>query len=267
LKEKEIPTDIAALVIADPKTNFDTAVLAKLQQYIDKGGNLLIAGEPGKQTVLNPLLHKLGVQLLEGTLVQPSKQYAPDLVLPYLTHTAAGFSKALAGDFEDSLRVSMPGAAGLAYNSNSGFDIKSLVETDGKLSWNKKARLVTDSAELVYSPAEGDEKKAFPVALRLTRMVGGREQRIVVTGDADFLSNAELNRHNVRTSNFNFNTALFGWFSYGEFPIDASRPRSKDTHINLTDKGLSALKFIFLGVLPGMLLAFGLILLIRRKRK
>ncbi len=267
LKDSSVPSDIAGLVIADPRINFDTAVLTKLQQYIDKGGNLLIAGEPGKQALLNPLLQKLGVQIMDGTIVQPSKQYAPDLVLPYLTNAAGSLSRALGVTAEDSARLSMPGVAGLRYSGKSDFAVSPLAVTDGKLSWNKKGRLVTDSADVVYSPGEGDEKGSFPLALRLTRMVGGREQRIVVAGDADFLSNAELSRRNVRTANFSFNTAVFGWFSYGAFPIDSSRPRSRDTHINLTDKGLAALKVLFLGVLPGLLLIFGTVLLIRRKRK
>jgi ABC-2 type transport system permease protein len=276
LKDSSVPSDITGLVIADPRTNFDTAVLVRLQQYIDKGGNLLIAGEPGKQVILNPLLQKLGVQLMDGVIVQPSKQYAPDLVLPYLTDAAGGLSTALPVKAEDSARISMPGVAGLAYpgkaagstfNGNGGFTVSTLAVTDGKLSWNKKGRLVTDSADVVYSPGEGDEKGAFPLALRLTRMVSGREQRIVVAGDADFLSNVELSRRNVRTANFSFNTAVFGWFSYGAFPIDSSRPKSRDTHINLTDKGLAILKVLFLGVLPGLLLIFGAVLLIRRKRK
>lgn len=267
LKDSSVPSDIAGLVIGDPRTNFDTAVLAKLQQYIDKGGNLLIAGEPGKQAILNPLLEKLGVKLMDGEVVQPSKQYAPDLVLPYLTNAAGSLSKALGVTAEDSARISMPGVAVLNYSGGGPFAVSTLAVTDGKLSWNKKGRLVTDSAEVVYSPGEGDEKGAVPLALRLTRMVGGKEQRIVVAGDADFLSNAELSRHNVRTANFSFNTAVFGWFSYGAFPIDSSRPNSKDTHLNLTDKGLATLKVLFLGVLPGLLLLFGAVLLIRRKRK
>jgi ABC-2 type transport system permease protein len=264
---REIPSDIAALVIADPKTNFDPSTLARIRKYIADGGNLLIAGEPGKQSVLNPLLQPLGVQLMEGALVEPSKEFAPDLVLPNMTNTAAALSKPLAQDVEDSLRVSMPGAAGLSYNPHGDYDIQPLLVTDSQLSWNKKGRLVADSAEIVYSAADGDQKGAFPTALRLTRKVNGKEQRIIVTGDADFLSNAELGRGNVRTANFHFNTALFGWFTYGQFPIDATRPKSRDTRFNLTGSGITRLKVIFLGILPGLLLILAAILLIRRKKK
>jgi len=267
IKGGEIPTDIAALVIADPKTNFDPSTMASIRKYIADGGNLLIAGEPGKQSVLNPLLQPLGVQLMEGTLVEPSKEFAPDLVMPYLTDTAAALSKLLRQDFEDSVRVSLPGAAGLSYKPHGDYDIQPLLVTDGQLSWNKKGRLVADSAEIVYSAADGDQKGAIPTVVRLTRKVNGKEQRIIVTGDADFLSNAELGRGNIRTANFHFNTALFGWFTYGQFPIDATRPKSRDTRLSLTGSGITRLKVIFLGILPGLLLILAAILLIRRKKK
>jgi ABC-2 type transport system permease protein len=266
-KGGEIPSDIAALVIADPKTDFDPRTLARIRQYIADGGNLLIAGEPGKQSVLNPLLQPLGVQLTGGELVEPSKEFAPDLVLPYMTDTAAAFSKVLGQDSEDSLRVSMPGVVGLSYTHNGPYDIQPLLMTDGKLSWNKKGRLVTDSADIIYSAADGDEKASIPTALRLTRKVNGKEQRIIVTGDADFLSNAELGRGSVRTANFHFNTALFGWFTYGQFPIDATRPKSRDTRLSLTGAGITRLKILFLGILPGLLLLLAAVLLIRRKKK
>jgi ABC-2 type transport system permease protein len=265
--DKELPTDVAALVIADPKKDFSPEELARIQKYIDAGGNLLIAGEPGKQSVLNPLLKGLGVRLTDGILVQKSRDYSPSLVLPYLQPAIGEFSKTLHNDLEDSGRVSMPSAVGLVYDSVSSFTVRPLLMTDPKVSWNKQGQLVTDSAEIVYTPGAGDERRAFATALSLTRKVGGKEQRIVVTSDADFISNAELNRNNVRTANFHFDAGIFGWFSYGVFPIDTSRPRSKDNRLRLSSVGVLTLKVIFLGVLPGFFLVFGTVLLIRRKRK
>jgi len=266
-EDRDIPTNIAALVIGEPKTYISPQALARIQQYLDGGGNLLIAGEPGKQAVLNPLLKGLGVQLMDGTIVQRSRDYSPNLVLPYLTSASAGLSKRLDNDFQDSVRMSMPSVAGLTYDSTTPYTIRPLLMTDGKVSWNKKGAFATDSAEVAYSPAEGDEKRAIPTALSLTRKVGGREQRIVVMGDADILSNSELGRNNVRTDNFHFNTALFGWFANGEFPIETTRIRSKDNHLILNALGVNILKALFLWILPGLILIGGAIFLIRRKRK
>jgi ABC-2 type transport system permease protein len=264
---REVPTDITTLVIADPRVAFSPAVLAKIKAYIAAGGNLLIAGEPGKQAILNPVLQPLGVQLLAGQIVQQSADYAPDLVLPYLTAAAGSFSRNMQRVFQDSGRVSMPGVAGLSYSNAGPFVVRPLLMTDGKLTWNKKDKLVLDSADVVYRPQDGDDKRSIPTALALTREVNGRQQRIAVTGDADFMSNKELTRNNVYTLNFAFDIGVFGWFSYNQFPVDIAFPKAKDDQINLTDTGLTTLQVLFQGILPGLLLIIGAVLLIRRKKQ
>jgi len=295
LKEEEIPSDIVALVIADPKVGFDTTAMAKIERYIAGGGNLLIAGEPGKQEMVNPLLKPLGVQLMDGELVEKSKDFSPDLIQPYLTATAAGFTKKLQEDAEDSLVVSMNGAAALSYSTDGPFTVTPLVMTPEKKSWNKKVRpdeTAMDAAEdgnaaiatrtgpdeknngkdtawkkLGYAPEQGDQAGPLPAIVGLTRTINGRQQRIVVAGDADFLSNAELGRNNIQTSNFDFSTGIFSWFTNGAFPIETTRPPSPDKRLEISSQGLTALKVFLLGVLPGILLAMGAVLLIRRKRK
>ncbi|MBS0031833.1 DUF4350 domain-containing protein [Chitinophaga sp. 22321] len=267
LDAQEIPAGISALVLADPKVALTAANMQKLQQYVNNGGNLLVAGEPGKQSILNPFLRQLGVQLMDGILVQTSKDLQPELVSPYLTATAASFYPALIHAHHDSAMVSMPRVTALSYADTGAFSIKPLLVTNIKTCWLKKDNLVTDSAEIVFSPENGDEQKTFATAVSLTRKVNNKEQRIVVTGDADFMANAELQRFNMRAANFVFNTALFSWLSYGEYPIDSTRPKPEDTAVLLTKAQVKFLRIIYLWVLPGVLLAFGAILLIRRKRK
>src|SRR3984957_12607447 len=107
LKDQDVPSDIAALVIADPKMAFDTLVIARIQRYIAAGGNLLLAGEPGKQSLLNPLLQPLGVQFMDGMLIQQSKDFSPALIQLFPTTAADSFTKKLQQDKDDSLPVTM----------------------------------------------------------------------------------------------------------------------------------------------------------------
>ncbi|SEM31216.1 ABC-2 type transport system permease protein [bacterium A37T11] len=291
LEGAAIPADIAALVIADPKIPFSTEAMYKLTQYIDLGGNLLIAGEPGKQDVLNSLLTLLGVKMMAGTLIQESKEFAPNLVTPQLTAAVATFSKRLAQRAADSAQVSMPSAAGLSYTPGSGFQVKPLLLTDAKHSWNRMKPLNLDevtsastgsipmgggmgrrtfaraAGTATFSAADGDVKGSIPVMLSLSRTVNRKEQRIIIAGDADFMSNTELQRNNMRTANFELSTGIFSWLTGGQFPIDTSRPESKDKRVNVSTDDVAHLKIIYLWVLPGLLLAVGAILLIRRKRK
>ncbi len=285
LEDQEIPSGISALVIADPRANFTSKGLAKIQKYIDDGGNLLIAGEPGKQEVLNPLLKNLGVQLMDGQLVQNdallndgpngrahdhNKNGLPyDLVKPALTKAAAAESRYFGKAFADSLIVSMKGAAALSYVSDGPFTVKPVLMTDERVSWIKKGRLAADSAAVVYSAADGDTRGSYPTLLALTRKINGREQRIMVSGDADFLSNQGMFFSTIRQyqSNNDVGVGLFNWFTYGEFPVDTRHAPMKDSRLNMTSIGLKTLKIVYMGVLPGVLLLAGALFLIRRKRK
>lgn len=264
LEHDQIPADIAVLVIADPKVKFSPVVLSKIQKYIDEGGNLLIAGEPGKQDILNPLISQMGVKIIDGVLVQKSTDFALDDIRPRFTSFSTIISNKLEDFIKDSLTLSMPGTAGLSYHQQGSYHINPITLTDERYSWNKKGKLTLDSADVVFSPGEGDEKRAIPTILALTRMVKNKEQHIIITGDADFISNAELSKSGV---NFEFGSKLFGWFTNGQYPIDTRRPKSKDDWINLSDNGITTLKIFFLGIFPGLILAVGSVFLIRRKRK
>lgn len=267
LETQNISADISAVVIADPKTALNGTVLSKIDQYIAKGGNLLIAGEPGKQDLLNPILKQLGVQLMPGSIVQPEKELPQNLSQNYITAFAAGFSKSLAKARKDSIVVTMPGATGISYDEKGPFKVTPLIFSDGKKSWLKKRTYVLDSATVIFSAPDGDIRKSFPTAVALTRTVNGKEQRIIVAGDADFMSTAELKRYGIKNSNFIFNTALYSWLSYGEFPIDTSRPESLDKRMKVSTEQVKFQKIIFVWVIPAIVLAFAAILLIRRKRK
>ena len=309
LKDQAIPTDITALVIADPKVAFDTVALSKIRAYIAAGGNMMIAGEPGKQAILNPVLKELGVQLKEGMLVEPNRNFSPALVKPLLSAKGAALTRRLHDDRDDSLCVTMFGAAALTYDVQGDFAVDTLLATVADAGWNKKVKPTEDMIQaaedattdkssgvsvmgssgtmmamdatpagakpkqdsawngLSFMPSLGDEKGSMPVVLGLSRTVNGKQQRIVVSGDADFLSNSELGRNNIQTCNFDFSTGVFSWFAGGQFPIDSYRPPSVDRRLTLTDGAFDFLKIMLLGVLPGILVVIGAVILIRRKRK
>jgi ABC-2 type transport system permease protein len=264
LNKSDIPADVTAIVLADPKVVLSPVALDKLRRYIDGGGNMLILGEPGKQYVLNPLLEKLGVQLMEGILVESSKDEMPQMVKPYVTATGSNLAEdqtlLQAKNSGDTLRLLMPGATAMAYASNGAFTVSPLLMTEGTLTWLKAGTLVTDSAAPVYSPKEGDIKGSFPTALALTRTVNQRRQRIIVCSDADFMSN-------LRNSQGFFGMSSYSWLDEGKFPIYTPKPDPKDNILRIGVAGANALSIVYVWVLPALLLLLGTILLIRRKRK
>lgn len=270
LSSQEIPDAASILVIADPKIILDTTVLNKLRRYIDKGGNMLVLGEPGKQHVLNPLLSQTGVQFNKGQLVEPSKNETPDKITNY--YTPDGFELAEytsliqhkyvwdQGNTADSLWIGLAGATSISSAGENRFLVKPLFLSSPGRAWQKAGKLVIDSATPVFSPAEGDiRERSFATAVELSRQTNGKEQRIIVAGDADFLSSLR-NQDGAMLP-------LFSWLCYNKFPVYTPYPRANDNVFLLSPAGAGFQKVLFLWVLPAAVLVAGTVILIRRKRK
>lgn len=302
LETQDIPADISVLVLADPKVALSGAARAKLTAYIGKGGNLLIAGEPGRQSMTNPLLKELGVQISDGLLIQESRS-EPNMIKGEITPFAATFYKALEKAADGDMRVFMPNAAGLSWSDTGAFVVKPLLNTLPGISWKRmkpfdpemmmtarmdsSRRTKEDMEEgavpsrpggpglpgrslralglITFSPADGDVNGPLTSVISLVRKVNNKEQRIIVSGDADFINNTELKRYGA--ANFQFSTAIFRWLGGGGYPLETTRPDARDKKLTITIKQIDALKIVYVWIVPAVLAIFAAILLIRRKRK
>jgi ABC-2 type transport system permease protein len=271
LDNHDIPADMKMLVIADPKTELSALTLSRIQNYVDKGGNLYILGEPGKQAMLNPVLKSLGVQMSSGTLVQLSKNETPDKVIAYGTDSSfnlaeerklTAFIKARKdGDYDDSLKICMPGVTALTYDEKGPFTITPILKTSKNKTWLKKGPLVIDSVPPVFTPQNGDVREpSFVTAIQMNRQVNGKQQRIIVCADADF-------KNNLRISGDLYSNAFFSWLDDNIYPVYIPAAIPKDVKLTITLAGATTLKIVYVWILPGMLLLASVILLIRRKRK
>jgi ABC-type uncharacterized transport system involved in gliding motility auxiliary subunit len=61
-------TDASVLVIASSTQSVSSKDQQKIRQFLEKGGRLLVMGDPGSQTSLTPLLSPWGIQLGTGIL-------------------------------------------------------------------------------------------------------------------------------------------------------------------------------------------------------
>lgn len=268
ISEQDIPEDVNILVIADMRSPLSTDEMQKLEHYIERGGNLFILGEPNRQTAMNPILAKFGVELMPGTLVQRNKDYLPSVITAKLTENAAAQCfryKQLKGW---GASLVMPDASPLRYTTDKGYDIKPIAVTLAKDSWNELETTDFLDGELSINTSIGEKEQSYPVALSLTRPIGDKEQRIVITGDADCISNTELanSRNGILAANFNFISETFKWLSYGEFPIETSRPESIDNTIFLTRNANLWIQIFALGIIPFLLAFAGFVVWNKRKR-
>lgn len=248
--ELPIPADVDVLVVAAPTEPLAWPFVERLRDYLETGGDLLLLSEPGRETVVNPLLTDWGVRQLPGEVVQPKEDFPAELVYTGLTAEATAASFDMPRRNQDG-PVVLPGAAGFELQLDEEFAWWPL------LAWADDMRIEGTS---------GSSPDALAVAAERQR--GGQIQRIVVIGDADFMSTATRGlRDPQNKNNPAFVNDVFRFLADGEYPIDTTRPAPLDTEIRLDLRQLDGVRIALLGIIPGLLLIWsGWILLSRRRR-
>jgi ABC-2 type transport system permease protein len=271
-----VDKNIDILIIAETKTKYSAQEIKILNDYIDGGGNLLIACDVKRQEIMNPLVERFGVKFLPGQIVEHNKGYTMDLVTSIFTEEG----KNLAYQFEEIVQdegvICMPGAVSLSYDKGNEFKyipvlvsdtVKKIAEIDSVGSWNEieTTDFVDDVAK--YNPKEGEALGAITTALALTRKVGEKEQRIMILGDADCFSNSEFSRYRegINAQNFYMATGMFYWLSDNEVPIDVRRPDSPDNDLYVEKKEMPFLSTFYKIVIPSLLALAFLFIWLRRK--
>ncbi|QEC43802.1 ABC transporter permease subunit [Pseudobacter ginsenosidimutans] len=259
LHTQSIPDKLTTLVIADPKMDLSPVVTEKINQYIAKGGNCMFYGEPGKQHVLNPLLAPLGMQLEPGQLVYPTQDETPDKVYALVSASSRTLAEPIANLNDYAL---LPGVTAVTSLQPAGWKIDSLANTIPNATWLSRGTIVIDSILPPFNAAAGDLKQqSFSVIKNLTRTINGKEQRLVISGDADLASNRRLSNNNT------FLTSIYSWMAYNLFPLVATRKEPEDVLLKIGEHAAYYQKKIMFWVVPAILLSIGAIVLIRRKRK
>ncbi len=92
---------------------------------------------------------------------------------------------------------------------------------------------------------------------------GGDEQRVVVIGDGDFLSNTYLGN----AGNLDLGLNLITWLSHDDAFIDIRARGAPDTALVMGRTTTAVIGLGFLVGLPLLLLAAGLVIWLRRRRR
>ncbi len=249
-----IPDNSSLLVITQPRVALLDAEIQLIQRYLQQGGNLLLLTEPDSDLLLT-VLQTLGLDKLPGQIASPdSGLYGIDnpgfvLVNDYPRHPVT------AGFHEITL---FPGVDAFADNHNSEYQIRTLLNSSDQ-SWTETGSLTADS----QFDADGLEQNGpLPFAFSLNRSIEKRQQRIIVIGDGDFLSNAYLNN----VGNLEFGLRLIHWLTHNDQFIDIPARDTVGKTLHISDFSLSLLGLFFLLILPALLLLTGFVIWRRRKK-
>lgn len=260
LSEAPVPDNTHLLVLASPQVELLPGEVSVLLEYVRNGGNLLWLAEPKRLESLQPLADLLGIGFLPGMVVDATGQMfgvsEPTfaIITGYPQHEITR---------EMTTVTVFPEVAALEINEDGEWASLPLLTTLER-SWTELGEL---DGEIRFD--QGTDERAGPldIGVAMTRMTDAgetdSEQRILVIGDGDFLSNTYLGN----AGNLGFGLQAVHWLSHDDAYIDIRVRTAPDATLVLTNTMRAVIGFGFLFGLPLLLLLAGLVIWLRRRRR
>jgi len=261
IETPSIPKNTSLIVLASPQVSLLKGEIELIEHYLLQGGNLLILAEPGQTQFLEPLTTPLNIKFLPGIVVDATTQtfglndptYA--LITHYPDHLITKHLKAM------SL---FPGAVGLSAIPSQPFVATTLLSTLER-SWTE-----TDPIEGNIQFDNNTQEKQGPVIIgaALTRLLDKKstppiQQRTVIIGDGDFLSNAYL----ANGANLNLGLSIVQWLNHDDDFINVPAKTATDQSLEITQTWSIIFGLGFLFFLPAVFIGIGVYIWFKRKKQ
>lgn len=190
----DIPENITVLVVSDIRTPLSAEELQRLRSYMDRGGNMVLLGDVNRCETMAPVAAMLGVEFQSGQIVQTNENIRADVVLSNVLPDAGRLSYVFHGMIERGFMVAMSVCVGVTGKFDKGFATLPLLATRNTATWNEfeTTNFAEDTVRL--NTAAVEIEGSYITALALSREIGGREQKIVVLGDADCIANEDIGK-------------------------------------------------------------------------
>ncbi len=250
-----IPENSSVLILAGPRVPMLDGELEIILDYIEKGGNLLWLIDPdypGPQV----LTDQLGIEILPGTIIDTNSQlYGVDdpsfvIVSEYNPHDLTKNLTAM---------TVYPIASALEMNKNSDFQATPIL-TSVPRSWTETGPI---SGTIRFDAGSNERYGPLSLGFALTRETAdGKQQRIIVIGDGDFLSNTYIGN----VGNRDMGLRIVNWLTHDDRFIDIPPKSTIDRQLQLSRPTIAVMAFGFLIILPVLLIGGGLLIWRKRKR-
>lgn len=259
-----VPEHTDLVVLASPTLALAPGAVQALVGYVQNGGNLLWLTEPANDDLgLKPLADALGVRVLPGVLVDGGGT-ALGLHDPRMIARGDYPPQAITQGF--TLTTLFPQVSALAQVAQAGWAIKPFLRS-GAQSWTEFQPIDNDKpSDIRFDAAAGELKGPLDFGLALSRLSPSpdkSEQRAVVIGDGDFLSNTFLGNG----GNHALGERVFDWLLGDDKLVDLPPRGAPDRLLQISQTGLNTISFGFLIALPLLLLLIGGLIAWRRRRR
>jgi ABC-type uncharacterized transport system involved in gliding motility auxiliary subunit len=257
-RAREVPADCSVLVIAGPSLEPFPAEISAVERYLQHGGKALVMVDPAPGVGLDRFLDRWGVQVGHDLVIDTSGagrfySYGPAVPLVKDYDGRHPITRSF------RLTTFFPLARSLRPKENPGdAEVWPLAQT----SPESFAEPYSGSHPRVRFDPARDHKGPDLLAVAVTRPAkSGREARLVVVGDSDFISNAFFDQ----AGNGDFFLAAMNWLAEEEELI-ALRPRPRqDRRVQLTDQQARGIFWLVVVALPLAALSAGVVVQYRRR--
>jgi ABC-type uncharacterized transport system involved in gliding motility auxiliary subunit len=259
-REAKVPDDAAVVILPGPRTDLLPPEIDALDQYLGKGGKLLAMVDSGmlgqvKSGVIQGFLARYGVELAENLIIELNPVgrlfgATPDvpIIQQYESHPITRELGGIMTAFPLSRTVQpVP-------TPPPGVSVQSLAKTSPQ-SWGETSRAEIERGEV--KPGPGEPQGPLSVAAVATR----DKTRIVVYGTSNLASNQFLGFQGNR--DFFLNTV--SWLAEEESQVSIRAKEAKQTPVFLTSQQAQAAFLLPVVLLPGLAVAGGIVVAVRRR--
>ena len=258
------PPDTSVLVIAAPDRALLQGEVDHIKTYVDDGGNLLWMMDPGDMQNMDELADLVGIRFQPGIIVDNNINLRNTLriqhpamipVLDYLSHPVTENIQ------YNTLFPISRGIEQVDDRFNGAKIVQSLPQ-----SWSETSAL---SDEIVFEPDNGDTMGPIGIVMALERdLVDDNNpdkatQRIIVTGDSDFLANSYIGAG----ANLSLGMNIINWLAGDDDLIAVEQKQAPDTRLELDDTEIMLIGTGFFIILPAALILSGVVIWMRRRRR
>ncbi len=265
LASEDVPPDTDVLLVAGPRLDPAPPTLARLVEYLRGGGGVLLLADPEPLPELERTLATLGVRLRGDFVVDRERRIlATEGLAAVVEFFRTGNPISDAVDRPVDTGVVLPSARSVSTTGDAAADADlEVVARTGPTAWAMSDPGRARSGE-APDPAAGD--LAGPVPVMAMGTVGAG--RLVVVGDADVASDAYVDLLGNGQLILNAVAWLAGEPSLGGArPTDAPEVERPLSPLVVTAEQARRLFAVAVLVLPGMVLATGVIVVWRRRRR
>lgn len=264
VSETEVPEDCDALLIVGPKTDLAPLECDALRAYLKNGGKVLLFTDyvKGGLPNLEAVLADYGVTDVQGVVLEGDKNYC-----------AWGYSYYLLPDIgshtitsplsSNGYSVIAPVATGLqiAADLRDGLTVESLLTT----STSSYCKLAGTEMK-TYNKETGDVDGPFSIGVAITDDLGDDKQAQIVWYSTSQILDDTVNGW-VGGANQDLFLNSLGWMCAQENSVSIRSKNLSTSYLTVSDAVSSSLSVLLIGVVPLAVLAAGVIVVVRRKRR